>query len=215
MVCRGIKAIKLATSYILYGWVVNRLGHVVIVTGTPGTGKSSLARRLARELGGVHIDLSNFVLSEGLYTDYDEERASFIIDEEALVERLREVIEANKLVIIDSHYGEIVPREYVDKVIVLRCDPEELEKRLWRKGWWWEKIRENIEAEILSICTHNAIQAFGEDRVYEIDTTGKTIDQVLKEALEIIREGKGEPGLRYDWLALKPLEKLEKYLSKK
>ena len=190
------------------------MGCVIVVSGTPGTGKSSLAKKLAKRLGGVHVDLSDFVLKEGLYIDYDVERASFIVDEEALINRLKEIICRNRLVIIDSHYGEIIPPEYVDKVIVLRTDPEELEKRLWRKGWWWEKIRENVEAEILSVCTHNAIRVYGEKRVYEIDTTNKTIDQVLEEALEIIEEEKGEPGLKYDWLALKPLEKLEKYLSK-
>ena len=116
--------------------------------------------------------------------------------------------------VIDTHFGEIIPKEYVDKVIVLRTDPEELEKRLWRKGWWWEKIRENVEAEILSVCTHNAIEAFGEDRVYEVDTTSKTIDQVIDEILDILM-GKAKPGLRFDWLSIKPLDKIEKYLSLK
>ncbi|WFO75453.1 adenylate kinase family protein [Desulfurococcaceae archaeon MEX13E-LK6-19] len=189
------------------------MGKVIVVMGTPGTGKTTLAKMLAEKLGAVHIDLSELVLKEGLYTDYDEEVASFVIDEEALVRRVKEIIENNKLVIIDSHYGEIIPREYVEKVIVLRTDPEVLEERLKKKGWWWDKIRENIEAEILSVCTHNAIQVFGEDKVYEIDTSNKSPEEILEEALKIIR-GEGEPGLKYDWLSLKPFEKLEKYFSK-
>ncbi len=191
------------------GWL--RTLAVIVVTGTPGTGKTSVARELARRLGALHIDLSKYVIEEGLYIDYDVERASFIIDEEKVIDRIKELISKHDNIVIDTHYGEIAPPELVDKVIVLRTDPEELEKRLLEKGWWWEKIRENIEAEILSVCTHNAIEVFGEEKVYEVDTTGKTIEQVLEEIMEIL-EGKGIPGLRYDWLAIKPLEKIEKYL---
>ena len=187
---------------------------MIIITGTPGTGKTSIARELAKRLNAVHIDLSRYVIEEGLYTDYDIDRASFIIDEERVIKRIKTLINKYGNVVIDAHFGEIIPKEYVDKVIVLRTDPEELEKRLWRKGWWWEKIRENVEAEILSVCTHNAIEAFGEDRVYEVDTTSKAIDQVIDEILDILR-GRAKPGLRFDWLSIKPLDKIEKYLSPK
>lgn len=188
------------------------LGKVIVVTGTPGTGKTLLARKLAEKLNGIHIDLSELVLKEGLYTEYDVEVASFIIDEEAVIGRIKELASRYEIVVIDSHYGEIVPPDLVWKVIVLRTDPEELEKRLQKRGWWWEKIRENVEAEILSVCSQQALNVFGRDKVYEIDTTNKNPQQVLEEALEIL-QGKGEPGLKYDWLATKPIKKLSKYLA--
>lgn len=188
--------------------------RVIVITGTPGTGKSSVAKKLAERLNATHIDLSQYIIEEGLYTGYDVDRASFIIDEEKVVERIRMLISKYGDIVIDTHFGEIIPREYVDKVIVLRTDPEELEKRLWMKGWWWEKIRENVEAEILSVCTHNAIDAFGEEKVYEVNTTSKTVDQVVDEILDILR-GKAKPGLKYDWLSIKPINVLEKYLSPK
>lgn len=189
------------------------MGKAIVITGTPGTGKTSVAKRVAEILKALHIDLSKLVIDEQLYVDYDEERASFIIDEEKVIEKLKKLINENDLVIIDSHYGEIVPKEYVDKVIVLRTDPEILEERLKKKGWWWEKIRENIEAEILSICTMNAINVFGEEKVYEVDTSSKDIEETVREVIEIIKGIRKEYGLKYDWLSLKPIDKLAKYFK--
>ncbi len=189
------------------------MSRAIVITGTPGTGKTSVAKRVAEILKALHIDLSKLVIDEQLYVDYDEERASFIIDEEKVIEKLKKLINENDLVIIDSHYGEIVPKEYVDKVIVLRTDPEILEERLKKKGWWWEKIRENIEAEILSICTMNAINVFGEEKVYEVDTSSKDIEETVREVIEIIKGVRKEYGLKYDWLSLKPVDKLAKYFK--
>ncbi len=189
------------------------MGKAIVITGTPGTGKTSVAKRVAEILKAPHIDLSKLVIDEQLYVDYDEERASFIIDEEKVIEKLKELLNKNNLVIIDSHYGEIVPREYVDKVIVLRTDPEILEERLKKKGWWWEKIRENIEAEILSICTINAINVFGEEKVYEVDTSSKDIEETVREVVEIIKGTRKDYGLKYDWLSLKSIDRLAKYFK--
>ena len=37
---------------------------MIIITGTPGTGKTSIARELAKRLNAVHIDLSRYVIEE-------------------------------------------------------------------------------------------------------------------------------------------------------
>ncbi|MEM3988875.1 MAG: adenylate kinase family protein [Desulfurococcaceae archaeon] len=187
-------------------------GKVIVVTGTPGVGKTRISQMLAKVLNALHIDLSLFVIEKGLYTEYDEEAESYVIDEERVVEELRKVIEERELVIVDSHYGEIVPEDYVALAIVLRIDPVELRNRLIKKGWKKAKVRENVEAELLSICTINAIEAYGENRVFEVDTTGKEVGEVIDEILRIIR-GEGIPGHRIDWLNIKNLSELEEVIG--
>lgn len=187
------------------------MSKAIVIGGTPGTGKTTIARRLAKITGYRHIDVSAFVIENKLYRDYDAHHLSYVIDEEKVVNELKRIISSGK-VIIDTHYPEIIPPDLVEIVIILRARPSILEARLRERGWPWHKIRENVMAEIMSVPTVNAIEAFGRDKVYEVDTSEKTIDETLSEIIGIIKgERKPEPGLRYDWLALLPLEEIMKY----
>lgn len=189
------------------------MSKIIVISGTPGTGKTLVAKKLAEKLEACYINLSEMVINEKLYVEYDEIRESYVIDEEKVRTRLREIARNCDILIVDGHYGELAPRELVDKIIVLRTDPLELEERLRRKGWSWEKIKENVAAEIIGVCTVNALEEHGEDKVYEIDTTNRSPEEIIKEIINKILPGKAVSGSRIDWLASKPLEVLKKYLD--
>jgi adenylate kinase len=184
----------------------------IVIAGTPGVGKSTIAGILAKRLDAVHVDLSRLALEKKLFSFYDEERQSYVIDEYALVEEVRRIIEEKKRVVIDTHYPEILPSELVDIVIVLRLHPRILEDRLRGKKWSWRKIRENVMAEILSVVTINAIQKFGFEKVYEVDATNKNPDEVLEEIYKILN---GEKEYRHDmvidWLTQLSPEEISRY----
>ncbi len=187
---------------------------VIVVAGVPGTGKTTVCKRLAEELGYTHVNLTELALREKLYTWYDEERLSYVIDEEKLLTRVMEIIRERKRVIIDTHYPEILPPDIPRVVIVLRLDPVILEKRLKKRGWPRRKIYENIQAEILGVVTYNAVSRFDEERVYEIDTTGKTLEEIVCEARGIIKGRVRVSRKEYiDWLSLKDYEELRRYLE--
>ena len=59
-------------------------GPVIIITGTPGTGKTTHAQMLAEEspLPLKHINVGEFVKEKGLYEEYDEEWQSYTVDED-------------------------------------------------------------------------------------------------------------------------------------
>ncbi|QOR94439.1 adenylate kinase family protein [Thermosphaera chiliense] len=189
------------------------MGKAIIIAGVPGTGKSSLARELARVLGTEAIDLSRFAIDNGLILEYDASRKTYVIDEEAVASRIKRIVEnRDGYVIIDTHYPEIIDPGIVDKVVVLRLNPLELEKRLLDRGWGREKVNENVMAEILGTVSVNALEAFGENKIYELDVSGKSIDVVLGEALAVVRGEAGfEPGLRINWLEQIPVEALERF----
>ncbi len=180
------------------------MSKVVVISGTPGTGKTTVASILAKKIKGIHIDLSNLVLKEKLYKEVDEKRETVIADLDKLLPKLREIIRsANSPIIIEGHYAEIVPSKFVNVAIILRTHPKELEKRLKKKNFKESKIRENIQAEILGVCSYNALNAYEKEKIYEIDTTSKTPNETVNIILEIL-EGKGENYKigKIDWLAV-------------
>ncbi|MEZ0394250.1 MAG: AAA family ATPase [Desulfurococcaceae archaeon] len=184
---------------------------VLVVAGTPGTGKTSVARELARRLGAEFVDLSEFALERGLVLEYDEESQSYVVDEERLVEGLaRFVAGAGGKAVVATHYPEILPPDMVELVAVLRLDPRELERRLRGRGWPERKVRENVMAEVLGVVAANALEAFGEDKVVEVDATGKGVEEVVEEIVRAMT-GPDRRGARIDWLDVLAPEEVARY----
>ena len=128
----------------------------ICVTGTPGVGKTFLAKKLAKKLRLKYIDVNKVVKDYKLSIGYDKKRKSMIVDAEKLSKLLVKIIKKNKKVIIDGHLSHYLPRTYVDLCIVVKCDLKTLKTRLKKRGYSKEKIRENLDAEIFEICLQEA-----------------------------------------------------------
>jgi len=57
-------------------------GPVIVITGTPGTGKSTHAELLASQVPLKHINVGEYVKAQGLYDEYDEEWQSYTVNED-------------------------------------------------------------------------------------------------------------------------------------
>ena len=192
------------------------LRRAIIVSGCPGTGKTTLSSGLANALRAEIISLGELVEREGLYSTVDTDRDTKVADLDRLVPRVVELIgKAGESVIVEGHYADIVPSRLVDVVIVLRTHPEVLSKRLEAKGWSERKVRENVQAEILGSCTFNALEAYGSKRVFEIDTSNLSEEETVSLARRIIDEKPKEYRAgRINWLSLLDADdQLEKYFS--
>jgi len=184
------------------------------ISGTPGTGKSSVARELSKELQIPVIELSEFVVNNNLYLYYDAIRNSYVVDEEKLRNSIAKLYRERGAFIIVGHYVEILERDLYELVIVLRRNPIELLNILKTRRWPDSKVAENVEAELLSVCTFNAIEELGEDLVVEVDVTSKNVSEVVNEIMDILLGLKSVYlGHRIDWLSLVPEKDLEAILS--
>jgi len=175
----------------------------VVITGTPGVGKSTVARLLAGELGARLIELGELAVEKGLHLGLDEETGSLVVDLEALAEEVANILSGGpegSLFIVVSHYApDVVPREAVLVAFVLRRSPYELSQVLAERGYGERKILENVQAEVLDVCLVEAVRAYGPELVYEIDTTGRRPEDVVAEMLSAIEERAGGRVGVVDW----------------
>ncbi|WP_435194674.1 adenylate kinase family protein [Natronomonas sp. EA1] len=155
----------------------------VAVTGTPGTGKTSATEAVETDLAVIH--LNDVIREEGLSTGTDPDRGSLYADMDALGEWLA----GKDDILVESHLAHRFP---VDRVVVLRCHPEELERRLRERGETEAKATENAEAEALDVILSEAVHEHGLDSVHEVDTTNRTPAEVAEE-IEAVIAGDREP----------------------
>jgi len=180
--------------------------QVIMITGTPGVGKTTISQALANRLDGKHINISTLVQHEQLITSQDRERDTLIVDSRRLSQRLQQIISAQtKPVILDTHDTSLSFRELdISLVAVIRLDPDELTKRLRARKYHESKIYENVAAEILDVCLIDSVQHFEKHRVTEINATNQSIEEIIN---TIIKTIEGEIQVHIGWVNW--LEKLE------
>src|SRR3989338_4410358 len=125
---------------------------IIIVIGTPGTGKTYLAKKLARYLNYQYIDVKKLLKKNNLLINYDFKAKKMNKLLIALITKSK-----NNL-FIDSHLAHYLPKKYVNLCIVCKCDLKELKKRLVKRGYSKQKIRENLDAEIFDVCYIEAVE---------------------------------------------------------
>ncbi|KAK7531445.1 AAA domain-containing protein [Phyllosticta citribraziliensis] len=147
----------------------------IIITGTPGTGKTTHAEQLATATGLRHISVNQVAKDRDCYDGYDDEVGSWVVDEDKLLDALENEAQAGGL-IIDWHACDLFPRRWIDLVVVLRCDPTRLYDRLAARGYAGKKLDDNMDCEIMEVLVEEARQAFDDECVVQL--TSDEADQV-------------------------------------
>ena len=121
----------------------------MLITGTPGTGKSSLAERVAAAAGMTQYDVSKIAKAENLCESYDEAMDTHVIDEDKVLDHMEERLGTDEGgVVVDYHSCDLFPERWFDLVVVLTCDNAVLYDRLEARGYKASKITKNVECEI-------------------------------------------------------------------
>ena len=190
--------------------------RVILITGTPCTGKTTTAKQLTAKLNAEYINLTEYAKTYNLTLGEDEERGTTIIDEGAMKKKLKDTLEdlKNANIIIDGHYAAAVtPKNLVSNVFVLRRNPKELKEFMHNCCFSDAKLYENLSAEILDSCLIEAIQT-QQGKVCELDVTGKTVEENVNEILAVLDKSKKCYAGFVDWMGMLEREGLtDQYLK--
>ena len=132
-----------------------------VITGTPGTGKHTVAGLVARMLHMPVVDITRVAGEAGL-----------ISDEGTDTDMLADVIgrPASETLLVGHLAPHAAPSHTVASATVLRRSPYELEAIYKSRGYERPKALANLGAEILDVVSGEAAATFGS--TIQVDTTG-------------------------------------------
>ncbi|KAK7757262.1 factor activating pos9 [Diatrype stigma] len=155
----------------------------IIVTGTPGVGKTTHCEALADRTGLRHLSVNQIVKEKGCHEGWDEQFLSWIVDEDKLLD----AIEPDALAggcIIDWHACDLFPESWIDLVVVLRADSATLYDRLAARKYPEEKLQENLDSEIMEVLLQEARDSYDAEMVVELasnsaDEMESNVDRIV------------------------------------
>ena len=138
---------------------------VLAVSGTPGTGKTTLCKALAAA-GWQVLSLADLAEEHGCMGPVDEADGAAPID----VHRLAEAWEApgEGRWLVDGHLAHLLE---VDGIVLLRCRPSVLNERLSARGYEARKVKANVEWEMTAGHWAELVEFEIDLPLLELDTT--------------------------------------------
>ncbi len=146
---------------------------IIAVSGTPATGKTFIAKILAKKLKADYLDLADFIKKYHLSSTYDRSLQTSVVNlqklNKAVLPVMKRYKKERKNLVIDSHLSHYLSHQYISLCIITKCNLKVLRRRLKQRHYSQKKIKENMNAEIFEVCLLEAI--VNKHRVKVIDTS--------------------------------------------
>eukprot|EP00566_Odontella_aurita_P028295 CAMPEP_0113538840 /NCGR_PEP_ID=MMETSP0015_2-20120614/7588_1 /TAXON_ID=2838 /ORGANISM="Odontella" /LENGTH=193 /DNA_ID=CAMNT_0000438457 /DNA_START=381 /DNA_END=962 /DNA_ORIENTATION=- /assembly_acc=CAM_ASM_000160 len=147
----------------------------ILVTGTPGVGKTATASLIAERLGMKHVNVGDLIKRHKFHSGKDAQFDSYVLDDDnedklldLMEEMLRSSAAAGEGAVVDYHGCDFFPERWFDLVLVLRARTDVLYDRLTKRGYADEKRRENLECEIMQVVLDEARESYEREIVHEV-----------------------------------------------
>jgi len=160
--------------------MINRRPNI-LVTGTPGVGKSTLCQQIAERADLNWIEVGKFAKDNACFENFDEEYQCPVLDEDKLIDEMEDNMSDGGN-IVDYHGCDFFPERWFDVVFVLRTNNTVLYDRLTSRGYHGKKLEDNIQCEIFQTILEEAKNSYSKNIVHELqsNTTEDMEDNIEK-----------------------------------
>eukprot|EP01080_Neovahlkampfia_damariscottae_P000863 gene863-9112_t len=166
-------------------YVFKRENPNILITGTPGTGKTSLAQYICSQNSNFkHFDISALVKEHSLHDGFEDQFESYTLNDDKVVDYLEDFIDEKGGMIVDFHTCDFFPERYFDLVVILRTDNSVLFKRLQKRGYKQKKITENVQSEIMQIVSDEAKESYKKEIIVELSSN--SVEEMEENASKIL-----------------------------
>ncbi|XP_063712335.1 adenylate kinase isoenzyme 6-like [Symsagittifera roscoffensis] len=144
----------------------------ILICGTPGTGKSTLAQSLQEHLGSSeysYVNVGQIASDHSCFDEWDEEYECHVLNEDLLLDEMEPMMHPGGN-IVDYHGCEFFPERWFDLVVVLRCGTEALYDRLKSRGYSEKKLSSNLDSEIFQTILEEAQSSYKAEIVLELQS---------------------------------------------
>ena len=153
--------------------------RVIAVTGTPGTGKTTISKKLAKALKNCELINANDIVKEKrLFSSYAEDGA-MVVKMTRLNQEINRRVRSSRadFVIVDGH---LLCEMKIDGAvaIVIREHLHTLLKRLKQRKYGRKKIEDNIVSEGIDYCGIRAANYY--KKVYELEGGKVALSSAIK-----------------------------------
>ncbi|KJE94497.1 TATA box binding protein (TBP)-associated factor [Capsaspora owczarzaki ATCC 30864] len=156
----------------------------ILITGTPGVGKTTLCELVSAATGYPHYNVSQMAKDGNMLDGWDEEYQTHLLDE------LEPLVHPGGA-IVDYHGCELFPKRWFDLVVVLCADNTVLYDRLSARGYTGKKLSDNVESEIMQVILQEAHESYDAEIILHLENdTTEQMEQNVQTISEWIAQYK-------------------------
>uniref|UniRef100_T1JDR8 Adenylate kinase isoenzyme 6 homolog n=1 Tax=Strigamia maritima TaxID=126957 RepID=T1JDR8_STRMM len=156
----------------------------ILITGSPGTGKSTLCEEVAEKCHLRWINVGKIAKENDLFDGFDETYGCPVLDEDRIIDELEDELSPGGNV-VDYHGCDFFPKRWFDIVFVLRTDNTRLFDRLTQRGQSGKKLQDNLQCEIFQTILEEAKDAYPIEIVHELQSnTPEDMDENVEKILK-------------------------------
>ena len=142
-----------------------------------------MAKMISEYFGIKLFDLTLISKEEGLF---EENNGIVEVDTDKLAKKLVDKI-SNDFVIVGHLAPYTLEKSQIDKIIILRRNPNELVSVFHQRDYSKEKIQENIESEILGVISYDVFQKFNEKAI-QVEIRDTSIEENFNIMIKAIEQ---------------------------